>query len=71
MAIKETVAWQVQQAMETEKITKVEIAKRMKTSRPRWTACLIPATVSTPMSVSSVTDSTGDAPGTLGVMKSN
>jgi hypothetical protein len=33
MAIKETVAWQVQQAMETEKITKVEIAKRMKTSR--------------------------------------
>ena len=33
MAIKETVAWQVQQAMETEKITKVEMAKRMKTSR--------------------------------------
>jgi hypothetical protein len=33
MAIKETVAWQVQQAMETEKITKVEMAKRMKTRR--------------------------------------
>jgi hypothetical protein len=33
MAIKETVAWQVQQAMETEKITKVEMAKRMKTNR--------------------------------------
>jgi predicted XRE-type DNA-binding protein len=33
MAIKETVAWQVQQAIETEKITKVEMAKRMKTSR--------------------------------------
>jgi hypothetical protein len=33
MAIKETVAWQVQQAMETEKITKVEMAKRMNTSR--------------------------------------
>jgi antitoxin HicB len=33
MAIKETVAWQVQQAMEKEKITKVEMAKRMKTSR--------------------------------------
>ena len=33
MAIKETVAWQVQQLMEKEKITKVEMAKRMKTSR--------------------------------------
>jgi hypothetical protein len=33
MAIKETVAWQVQQSMEKEKITKVEMARRMKTSR--------------------------------------
>jgi antitoxin HicB len=33
MAIKEVVAWQVQQAMEREKITKVEMARRMKTSR--------------------------------------
>jgi hypothetical protein len=33
MAIKEVVAWQVQQAMKKENITKVEMAKRMKTSR--------------------------------------
>jgi len=33
LAIKEAVAWQVQQAMTKEKITKVEMAKRMKTSR--------------------------------------
>ena len=33
LAIKETVAWQVQQAMTKGKITKVEMAKRMKTSR--------------------------------------
>ena len=33
LAIKETVAWQVQQAMTKENITKVEMAKRMKTSR--------------------------------------
>jgi hypothetical protein len=33
LAIKETVAWQVQQAMRSEKITKVEMAKRMHTSR--------------------------------------
>ena len=33
MAIKEVVAWQVQQAMAKENITKVEMAKRMKTSR--------------------------------------
>ena len=33
MAIKETVAWQVQQSREKEKITKVEMARRMKTSR--------------------------------------
>jgi len=33
LAIKETVAWQVQQAMAKENITKVEMARRMKTSR--------------------------------------
>ncbi len=32
-AIKETIAWQVQQAMERDNITKVEMARRMKTSR--------------------------------------
>ncbi|HWR51758.1 MAG TPA: hypothetical protein VN428_11660 [Bryobacteraceae bacterium] len=33
VAIKEAIAWQVQQAMKKEKITKVEMARRMKTSR--------------------------------------
>jgi antitoxin HicB len=33
IAIKETVAWQVRQAMEREQISKVEMARRMKTSR--------------------------------------
>jgi antitoxin HicB len=33
MAIKEAVAWQVQQAMLKDNITKVEMAKRMHTSR--------------------------------------
>ncbi len=33
IAIKEVVAWQVQQAMEKDNITKVEMARRMKTSR--------------------------------------
>jgi len=33
IAIKEAVAWQVQQAMEKDNITKVEMARRMKTSR--------------------------------------
>ena len=33
VAIKEAVAWQVQQAMLKEKITKVEMAKRIRTSR--------------------------------------
>jgi antitoxin HicB len=32
-AIKETVAWQVRQAMQKDKISKVEMARRMKTSR--------------------------------------
>ena len=33
LAIKEAVAWQVQQAMTKEKISKVEMARRMNTSR--------------------------------------
>ena len=33
VALKETLAWQVQQAMEKEKISKVEMARRMNTSR--------------------------------------
>jgi len=33
VAIKEAVAWQIQQAMKKRKISKVEMAKRMRTSR--------------------------------------
>ncbi len=33
IAIKEAIAWQIQQAMLKENITKVEMAKRMRTSR--------------------------------------
>lgn len=33
IAIKEVLAWQIQQAMLKDKITKVEMARRMKTSR--------------------------------------
>jgi antitoxin HicB len=33
IAVKEAVAWQVQQAMEKGNITKVEMARRMRTSR--------------------------------------
>jgi uncharacterized protein YaaW (UPF0174 family) len=33
IAIKEALAWQVQQAMQKENITKVEMARRMNTSR--------------------------------------
>lgn len=33
IAIKEAVAWQVEQAMENDKITKAEMARRMHTSR--------------------------------------
>ena len=38
IALKDAVAWQVQQAMEKEKIAKVEMAKRMRTSSERPTA---------------------------------
>ena len=42
VALKDAIAWQVQQAMEKEKITKVgEMARRMCTAAGlRWTACL-------------------------------
>ncbi len=33
IAVKEALAWQVQQAMKREKITKAEMARRMQTSR--------------------------------------
>jgi DNA-binding Xre family transcriptional regulator len=33
VALKETLAWQVQQAMEKEKVSKTEMARRMNTSR--------------------------------------
>jgi antitoxin HicB len=41
-AIQETVAFQVQQAMVEEKITKVEMARRMKTSRAALDRFLVP-----------------------------
>ena len=33
IALKEKIAWQIQQAMKKEKISKVEMARRMRTSR--------------------------------------
>ena len=42
LAIKEAVAWQVQQAMTREKITKVEMARRMNTSRAALNRLLDP-----------------------------
>jgi hypothetical protein len=46
MVIKEVVAWQVQQAMEKENITKVEMARRMNTSRAALDRLLDPGNVS-------------------------
>lgn len=46
IAIKETVAFQIQQAMETEKISKIEMARRMKTSRAALDRFLAPGTAS-------------------------
>jgi antitoxin HicB len=42
IALKDAVAWQVQQAMEKENITKVEMAKRMRTSRAALDRLLAP-----------------------------
>ena len=46
IAIKETVAFQIQQAMEKEKISKIEMARRMKTSRAALDRFLAPGSSS-------------------------
>jgi hypothetical protein len=46
VAIKESIAFQVQKAMEKEKISKVEMARRMKTSRAALERFLSPGTAS-------------------------
>jgi antitoxin HicB len=46
IALKEAVAWQVQQAMETGKISKVEMARRMHTSRAALDRFLAPGNAS-------------------------
>ncbi len=46
VALKETLAWQVQQAMAKDKISKVEMARRMKTSRAALDRLLDPRNAS-------------------------
>jgi antitoxin HicB len=46
IALKDAVAWQVQQTMDKEKITKVEMAKRMHTSRAALDRLLTPGNAS-------------------------
>jgi antitoxin HicB len=46
IAIKEAVAFQIQQAMKTEKISKIEMARRMKTSRAALDRFLAPGSAS-------------------------
>ena len=46
IALKEAVAWQVQKAMEKEKISKVEMARRMQTSRAALDRLLAPGNAS-------------------------
>jgi antitoxin HicB len=46
IAIKETVAFQIQQAMKTENISKIEMARRMKTSRAALDRFLAPGSAS-------------------------
>jgi hypothetical protein len=46
LVLKETLAWQVQQAMKKEKITKVEMARRMNTSRAALDRLLDPGNAS-------------------------
>ena len=46
IALKDAVAWQVQKAMEKEKITKVEMARRMHTSRAALDRLLTPGNAS-------------------------
>ncbi len=42
IAIKEVVAWQIEQAMEKDNVTKMEMAKRMRTSRAALNRLLDP-----------------------------
>jgi antitoxin HicB len=46
LALKDALAWQVQQAMDKDKITKVEMARRMRTSRAALDRLLDPANTS-------------------------
>ena len=46
IAIKETIAFQIQKAMEKEKISKVEMARRMNTSRASLDRFLAPGSAS-------------------------
>lgn len=46
IAIKEAVAWQVQKAMKKQKISKVEMARRMRTSRAALDRLLAPGNAS-------------------------
>ena len=46
LVLKETLAWQVQQAMEKDKISKVEMARRMNTSRAALDRLLDPGNAS-------------------------
>jgi antitoxin HicB len=46
VALKDVIAWQVQQSMEKEKITKVEMARRMRTSRAALDRLLAPGNAS-------------------------
>jgi hypothetical protein len=46
ITLKETLAWQVQQAMEKKKISKVEMARRMRTSRAALDRLLDPGNAS-------------------------
>jgi uncharacterized protein YaaW (UPF0174 family) len=46
VALKETLAWQVQQAMKKQKISKVEMARRMNTSRAALDRLLDPGNAS-------------------------
>jgi hypothetical protein len=46
IALKDAVAWQVQKAMEQEKISKIEMARRMRTSRAALDRLLAPGNAS-------------------------
>lgn len=46
IALKDSIAWQVQQAMDNQQITKVEMARRMHTSRAALDRLLTPGNAS-------------------------